>query len=64
MACSQVGPTARHRRAARRGASAIEYALLVGMIALVCVVAFIALGGAVRDLYAGTAAQVAAALGG
>lgn len=46
------------------GASALEYALLVGMVTLVCVLAFVGLGGSVRTFYDACAVQVAAAFGG
>jgi pilus assembly protein Flp/PilA len=40
-----------HRARSERGASMVEYALLVGLIAIVAVVGLIALGPAIRNLF-------------
>lgn len=42
-----------------RGASLVEYALLIALIALVCFVAVIYLGGATRESFSRTGASVA-----
>lgn len=39
---------------AERGATAVEYALMVGLIAAVIVIAVTALGGSVRDIFTNT----------
>lgn len=50
----------RFRTAARdeRGASLIEYALLVALIALVCVVAVTSLGQAPKEIFESTATEL------
>jgi Flp pilus assembly pilin Flp len=40
-----------NRARSERGASMVEYALLVGLIAIVAVVGLIALGPSIRDLF-------------
>jgi pilus assembly protein Flp/PilA len=45
-----------------RGATAIEYALLIAMIAMVCIVAFGAVGGASGGGWDGVAAKVSNAM--
>jgi len=40
-----------HRRATERGASLVEYALLVALIAVVCIGAVTFLGGQTADSY-------------
>ena len=44
-----------------KGATTIEYAILIGMMALVCVASFTALGGAVSGRWNNVATAVAAA---
>ncbi len=44
------------------GATAIEYALIAGLMALVCVASFSQLGGVVQAFYTITASLVAAAI--
>ncbi len=46
------------RRARDRGASAVEYGLLVALIAAVIVLAVFAFGGLVRDTFKGTCKSV------
>ena len=41
-----------------RGATAVEYGLLVGLIAIVIIVAVSALGGRLQAIFAGLAAQL------
>jgi pilus assembly protein Flp/PilA len=41
-----------------KGASAVEYGLIVFAIAAVVVVAAVSLGGVVRDLFTGTCQQI------
>lgn len=45
-----------------RGATSIEYALIAGVIAIVCVVAFTKLGVVVESFYTVTAALLSAVL--
>lgn len=42
-----------------RGATAVEYGLMVGLIAVAIIAAVILLGDTVRDLFAGTAGEIA-----
>jgi pilus assembly protein Flp/PilA len=44
-----------------RGAAAVEYALLVALIALVCITALTFLGGSADSRYDSTASQVSSA---
>jgi pilus assembly protein Flp/PilA len=44
-----------HRTRGERGASMVEYALLVGLIAVVVVIALLALGPAISNLFSGSA---------
>lgn len=41
----------KRRRAKERGASLVEYALLLALIAIVCLAAVGALGGSLKDSY-------------
>lgn len=42
----------------QRGASLVEYAFLVGLIAMVCIVAVVFFGGATSSRYSNIASQV------
>jgi pilus assembly protein Flp/PilA len=46
-----VHSTLLHRARSEQGASMVEYALLVGLIAIVAVVALLALGPAIANLF-------------
>ncbi|MBV9412030.1 MAG: Flp family type IVb pilin [Acidimicrobiia bacterium] len=46
-----------------RGASLVEYAFLVGLIAMVCIVAVVFFGGATSSRYSNVASQVGGAGG-
>ena len=50
------------RTADEAGVTAIEYALLAGLIAVVCLAAFVLLGNAMTTLYAGWVQPALAAL--
>jgi len=54
----------RARRRDERGASLVEYALLLALIAVVCVVAVSLLGGNLNSSYSKDASSVAATPGG
>jgi pilus assembly protein Flp/PilA len=45
------------------GASLVEYALLVALIALLCLAALTAMGGSIRDAFNAIAAAIGGALG-
>jgi len=46
------------------GASLVEYALLVALIALLCLAALTAMGGSIRDAFQAIADAIGGALGG
>ncbi|MCZ7532867.1 MAG: Flp family type IVb pilin [Acidimicrobiia bacterium] len=50
--------------AGERGASLVEYALLVGLIAMVAIIAVTYFGGALGDKNSGIAASIQSATGG
>jgi pilus assembly protein Flp/PilA len=50
-----------HQRRDERGASLVEYALLIALIAAVCIVAITFLGGRVSSNYSSNASAVSAA---
>jgi pilus assembly protein Flp/PilA len=50
-----------HQRHDERGASLVEYALLIALIAAVCIVAITFLGGRVSSNYSSNASAVSAA---
>jgi pilus assembly protein Flp/PilA len=53
--------TARYRIGSERGASLVEYALLVGLIAIVCLVAIAFFGQSTSGRFSNVGSQVGAA---